>query len=276
MKKGKSIIFVSLKRKIEAKENNQAGMKTTRHIQLIILLVLVCSYSCSRTDKSPNDNGQPAVVKQYEKWFVYDRPINGYDIIIHWQCDKTQLFTGTGSFFFSDAETTKTLTQAIDLDGWFDEKILTESPDTIILKQYYDETMQPHLDWRTFVGFADYNFDGEKELVVCGSPRPYRNFDTADWLDCEDFTFYKVFHEGFKKMGDEPFDILSTETCRTYCQFDTTHKTVLLLTSGGACCLDSTTYYFQDGLPFKSVEVRHEQLADTTIKEIVVLYYSYD
>lgn len=239
-----------------------------------IMLLLVCG--CNHSEKPENKDVGLAGAESYEKWLVYDRPVNGYNVMIHWTCDKPQLFTGIGTFYFSNADATKTLKQPIDLDGWFDEKKLMESPDTIILDHYYDDAMQPYLDWRAVVGFADYDFDGEKELVVCGSPRPCRSLDANEWLDCEDFTFYKSLPKGFVRMGEEPFDILSTETCRLFCKFDASRKTILLLTSGGACCSDSMTYYFRDGLPYKSIEVRHEQLADTAINETVVLHYSYD
>ena len=209
----------------------------------------------------------------YEKWFVYDQPINGYNVKIHWLCDKAQLFSGTGYFYFSNSDTTKMLTHEINVDIWFDETRLEESPDTIVLNQYYQESTQPYLDWRAIVGFADYNFDGKKDLVICGSPRPYRELDKDDWLDCEDFTFYSDFPEGFVQIHNEPFYRLSTGACRTYCKFDPTNETLLLLTSDGACCSDSTTYYFRDGSPYKSLEVKHEQQLDTTINETTILHY---
>jgi hypothetical protein len=247
-----------------------------RNALLYVTMLLFWVCGCGHGEKPENKDDGRNEVELYEKWLVYDRPIDGYDVMIHWSCDKAQLFTGTGIFYFSNADTTKTLTQSIDLDGWFDEKMLKESPDTIILDHYYDDAMQPYLDWRVIVGFADYDFDGENELVICGSPSPCRSLDANEWLDCEDFTFYKGSPKGFVRMGEEPFDILSTETCRMFCKFDASRKTILLLTSGGACCSDSTTYYFQDGLPYKSVAVRHERLADTTINETIVLHYSYD
>ena len=211
----------------------------------------------------------------FEKWFVYDQPINGYNVKIHWLCDKTQLFSGTGYFYFSNTDTMKMITHEINVDVWFDETRLMESPDTIILNQYYEESMQPYLDWRAIVGFADYNFDGKKDLVICGSPKPYRELHKDEWLDCEDFTFYLDFPECFVQIHNEPFYRLSTGACRTYCKFDPTNETLLLLTSDGACCSDSTTYYFRDGSPYKSVMVRQEQLMDTTINETTVLHYSY-
>ena len=233
------------------------------------------SVDCFDVPHYKSDTSRQTKIGLYEKWFVYDQPINGYNVKIHWLRDKSQLFLGTGYFYFSNSDTMKTLTNEINVEVWFDETQLMESPDTIVLNQYYEESMQPYLDWRTIVGFSDYNFDGKTDLVICGSPRPYRQLDKDDWLDCEDFTFYSDFPEGFVQIHNEPFYRLSTETCRTYCKFDTTNETLLLLTSDGACCSDSTTYYFRDGRPYKSVEVRQEQLMDTTINETTVLHYSY-
>ena len=230
---------------------------------------------CFNVSHYKSDTSRQTKIGIYEKWFVYDQPINGYNVKIHWLCDKTQLFSGTGYFYFSNTDTTKMLTHEINVDVWFDKTRLEESPDTIVLNLYYKESMQPYLDWRAIVGFADHNFDGKNDLVICGSPRPYRELDKDDWLDCEDFTFYSDFPEGFVQIHNEPFYRLSTETCRTYCKFDPTNETLLLLTSDGACCSDSTTYYFCDGRPYKSVEAKQERLMDTTINETTVLHYSY-
>lgn len=126
------------------------------------------------------------------KWLVYDKPINGYDVKIHWRGDKTQGYWGTAFFYFTKDGKTKVITHLVDMDGWFGEETLNNN-DTIVLTQYYDKSMQPYLDWRTFVGFGDYNFDGEDELVICESPEPWKGGVAERWLDCENFTFYKDF-----------------------------------------------------------------------------------
>ena len=254
--------------------SNMKSLKTIAVFVIVALLQWSCGDSKLRqNEKIDNGANRKTNTGYYEKWFVYDQPINGYNVKIHWACDESQLFSGIGCFYFSNTDTTKMLTREVNIDGWFDEEQLMESLDTIVLNQYYAETMQPYLDWRTIVGFADYNFDGRKELVICGSPKPYRNLDSDDWLDCEDFTFYSDLPNGFVRINDEPFHRISTETCRTFCKFDTDNETLLLLTNGGACCSDSMTYYFRDGRLYKSIEVRNERLMDTTIRESVVRFY---
>lgn len=200
------------------------------------------------------------------KWLVYDKPINGYDVKIQWRGDKTQGYWGTAYFYFTKDGKTKVITHLVDMDGWFGEETLNNN-DTIVLTQYYDKSMQPYLDWRTFVGFGDYNFDGEDELVICESPEPWKGGVAERWLDCENFTFYKDFPEGFVQINNLPFYRLSTETCRMYYDFDLKNKTLVLITSGGACCYTSTTYYFMGGQPYKSMEIRYDELVDKVVND---------
>ena len=235
-------------------------MKTWKEIKMVSLaLMLMVLCSCGNRQQPTSNTETKRDDRYYEKWFVYDQPINGYDVTIHWLCDKRQGFWGTGYFTFTKDGTTKVLTHLMDLDGWFDEKELMESTDTIIMDQYYDEAFQPYLDWRAIVGFADYNFDGNKELVICKTPRPYRAMGGDDWLDCETFTFYMDAPKSFLEINNEPFYRLGSETCRTHCTFDPENQTLTLLTSSGACCSESTTYYFRDGNPYKSEVARHEK-----------------
>ena len=264
-------------------------MKTKILVHLAFILLLACSCNNShesnnpvvekktniRKDRSELVKNLPKKEGLIEKWFVYDRPINGYDVKIHWLCDKTYGYYGTGYFYFSNGSTTKILTHPIDIDGWFDETELMKTPDTIVLKQYYDESWQPYLDWRTIVGFADYNFDGKKDLVICESPRPYHSFDPDNCLDCETFVFYSDYPEGFVQIYNVPFYKLSTETCRTCCTFDTIDKTLLLVSHGGACCYTSETFYFEEGRPYESMEIVHEKQGYGVVDDTIYHYYEY-
>ncbi len=73
-------------------------------LALIVSLLLSCHENKhSQTTNLNNDTGKDDTSRQtgkdlYEKWFVYDQPINGYNVKIHWLCDKAQLFSGTGYF----------------------------------------------------------------------------------------------------------------------------------------------------------------------------------
>lgn len=264
-------------------------MKTTNLSHLALVLLLACSCNNSQESSEPIVKEEINIHKNrfelvknlqkkgslIEKWFVYDRPINGYDIKIHWLCDKSYGYYGTGYFYFSNDSTTKTLTHTLDIDGWFDETQLMETPDTIVLNQYYDEALQPYLDWRTIVGFADYNFDGKIDLAICESPRPCHGFDPDNCLDCETFVFYSDYPEGFVQILNVPFYKLSTETCRTCCTFDTKNKTLSLLSHGGACCYMSETYYFEYGQPYKSIRIVHEEGGDGVIDDTTYHYYNY-
>ena len=132
-------------------------MNTWKETKVIgLALALLTLFACGNNQQTTNKRETERDDRYYEKWFVYDQPINGYEVTIHWLCDKRQGYWGTGLFSFTKDGTTKVLSHLMDLDGWFDEKELMESPDTIILDQYYDEAMQPYLDWRAIVGFADY------------------------------------------------------------------------------------------------------------------------
>lgn len=232
------------------------------------LLFFVLLFLLTATCYSQNDMN-----KVCEKWMVYDQPINGYKIKIHWSCENNNANKGIAYIYFIKGSKVKELTQPIHLDEEFDKCFSFKENDTIILNRYYDETRQPYLDWRTIIGFADYNFDGMKELVVCGYPRPYRDNTMDDWLDCEDFTFYSETAEGFTQIQIEPFNSLSQETCRLRCEFDVNHKAIRLFSSGGACCYTSTTYFFRDGLLFNSTTIRHEELNDKVVHDTT--YNSY-
>lgn len=129
---------------------------------------------------------------------------------------------------------------------------------------YYDETKGPHLDWRTIVAFDDYDFDGEKELAVCGYPRPYRDDVERHWLDCEDFTFYKLTQYGYAEIKNKAFDELASGLCRTHYDFDTINRTLTLIGVESSFEVDTTIYFFLNG---EIVDV-----ITNTVEEEPVLY----
>lgn len=237
----------------------------TRLFLIISLLFGLCS--CMPDE---HENNRPNNV--YQKWFIYDKPINGYDVKIHWISDFSYGNNGRGDFYFTKGSITKTLTDTIDLDRWICD--LKDSSDTIILSQYYDESLQPYLDWRTFVGFADYNFDGHKDLVICNSPWQ-GGFEPDYWLDCDTFTIYEDTPDGFVQIHNEPFDRLTTETCRLDCDFDVKNQQLIMTTSIGACCLHKIIYHFQNGQPYKRIEINHEETERGVLNDTIVKYYDH-
>lgn len=131
--------------------------------------------------------------------------------------------------------------------GEFLELFGKDYKNDIAWNYYYDETKGPHLDWRTIVAFDDYDFDGEKELAVCGYPRPFREGVGRHWLDCEDFTFYKLTQYGYTEIKNKAFDELASGLCRTHYDFDTINRTLTLISVESASEVDTSIYYFQDG-----------------------------
>ena len=97
------------------------------------------------------------------------------------------------------------------------------------------------------MAFDDYDFDGEKELAVCGHPRPFREGVGRHWLDCEDFTFYKLTQYGYAEIKNKAFDELASGLCRTHYDFDTINRTLTLISVESASEVDTSIYYFQDG-----------------------------
>ncbi|MBR0212150.1 MAG: hypothetical protein IJQ55_00950 [Alphaproteobacteria bacterium] len=101
------------------------------------------------------------------------------------------------------------------------------------------------------------NFDGEKELVICGHPRPNRSLE-EDYIDCEDFTIYNKTKTGFSQIHDSVFDKLSEGLCRTGFSFDTAQKTITLTGFLGNGGYEIETYYFKNGKPFKETYTKSE------------------
>jgi len=181
-------------------------------------------------------------------WLKYDRPINGYEILMHCTQEKPK-----SSYFITDIYLTKdgtsdTFHQIISFDNWEPWQLngLTEK-DTVIIRNTH---LAQHIDWTNIVYFEDMNFDGEKELVVCGFPRPNRSLE-EDYIDCEDFTVYRKTDSGYCKLHNLVFDELSGGVCRTGFLFDTTQKTITLTGFLGAGGFEKETFYFSNGEPFK-------------------------
>ena len=69
-----------------------------RNILLYVTMLLLWVCGCSHVEKPENKDDGRNEIELYEKWLVYNRPIDGYDVMIHWSCDKAQFYTGTGLF----------------------------------------------------------------------------------------------------------------------------------------------------------------------------------
>lgn len=119
--------------------------------------------------------------------------------------------------------------------------------DTIAIQNTH---VSQHIDWTNILYFEDMNFDGEKELVVCGHPRPNRSLE-EDYIDCEDFTVYEKTKSGFCQIHNLVFDELSEGLCRTGFSFDMSQNTITLTGYLGDGGFERKTYYCTNGDTFK-------------------------
>ena len=181
-------------------------------------------------------------------WLKYDNPINGYIIILHCTQEKPQSSYFDTEIYLTKAGKTDTIRQTISFDNWDPWQLQGFTvKDTIAIKNTH---VSKHIDWTNILYFEDMNFDGEKELVICGHPRPNRSLE-EDYIDCEDFTVYKQTKSGFCQIHNLVFDKLSEGLCRTGFLFDTAHKTITLTSFLGDGGYEIETYYFENGEPSK-------------------------
>lgn len=185
--------------------------------------------------------------KQIENPCVYfEEPVNGYKVSIVLDRHVIDGKSAWARIFLSNGSYTAIVSQYIFI-GEILELFGKDYKKALCWSYYYDDSEGPHLDWRTIVSFDDFDFDGEKELAVCGYPRPFRDGVDRHWLDCEDFTFYKLKQDSFTVIHNKAFDALASGLCRTHYDFDTSNKTLTLICVDSAFEADTTIYYFQNG-----------------------------
>lgn len=181
-------------------------------------------------------------------WLKYNNPINGYEVLMRCSQEKPQSSYFDTEIYLTKAGKTDTIRQTISFDNWDPWQLQGFTvKDTIAIKNTH---VSQHIDWTNILYFEDMNFDGEKELVVCGHPRPNRSLE-EDFIDCEDFTVYRKTDSGYSKLHNLVFDELSEGVCRTGFLFDTTQKTITLTGFLGAGGFEKETFYFKNGEPFK-------------------------
>ena len=188
-------------------------------------------------------------------WLKYDNPVNGYEIQLHCTQEKPQSSYFDTEIYLTKVGKTDTIRQTISFDNWEPWQLqgFTEK-DTIVIPNTH---VSQYIDWTNILYFEDINFDSEKELVVCGHPRPNRSLE-EDYIDCEDFTIYNKTKTGFSQIHNSVFDKLSEGLCRTGFSFDTTQKTITLTSFLGNGGYEIETYYFKNGKPFKETYTKSE------------------
>ena len=215
------------------KRKSNIGMRKTIGIMSALVLGILVYASCSR--------------KKIENPCVYyEKQIDGTKVVVLLDRHVIDGNFADARILLCNDSNTWIVRQPIFI-GEFLELFGKDFKNDVAWNYYYDETKGPHLDWRTIVAFDDYDFDGEKELAVCGYPRPFREGVERHWLDCEDFTFYEFTQYGYTEINSKAFDELASGLCRTHYDFDTINRTLTLIGVESAFEVDTSIYYFQDG-----------------------------
>ena len=220
--------------------------KCTKVLSITILAVLFPSFG--RTSNK-------FITQPISTWLKYNNPVNGYEILLHCTQEKPQSSYFDTEIYLTKAGKTDTIRQTISFDNWNPWQLQGFTvKDTIAIKNTH---VSKHIDWTSILYFEDMNFDGEKELVICGHPRPNRSLE-EDYIDCEDFTVYKQTKSGFCQIHNLVFDKLSEGLCRTGFSFDTSQKTITLTSFLGDGSYEIETYYFENGEPSKETYTKSE------------------
>lgn len=223
--------------------------------KLFLIIVIAFLFSGCRNDGNSTEPDSAktrvesnlnhgSVVEDETLWFVYTKPINGYNISVkarlssNYKCFIT-VYLKQGNWHYS-----------VELRGAYDLFHQdTVAGDTI----YFDPpTNRPDsvcLDYRTTVSFADVNFDGEDELIICGFPRADREIGYP--LDCEDFHIFKIAKDTLVQLHNVIFDELSQGECRTEFIFNKQNKTITRIGYQCAGITSTCVYWFRNGEPYK-------------------------
>ena len=227
-------------------------MKTTKFLTIIALVSLV---SCIDQRQKPVGESNLAKYNLYnpadtltcqKQWYVYNNAVNGYNVSILARfndCDYGCLIT----VYLENGANKYVVDLKASYDSFYPYGI---EKDTI----YIDNPTHPDSTWfldpRTVVTFADVNFDGEKELVLCGYPRPNLGYD-PNFIDSEYYTVYKLTNDGFEQIRNMLFDELSKGVCRTDYIIDTVNESITLIGYSWAYGEDKYIYSFRNGEPYK-------------------------
>lgn len=237
--------------------------------QLFILVLFTLIFAaCENTaeNRKPLDI---AVIKEdtdtltiNSQWYVYNNPVNGYNISILARFNYNDIWCLITVYLKKEDNK-----YAIDLNAAYDSFYpYGIEKDTI----YIDNPTHPDSTWfldpRTVVTFADVNFDGEKELILCGFPRPNLGYD-PNFLDSEDYTVYKVTNDSLEQIHNMLFDKLSKGVGRTDYIIDTVNKIITLIGYSWAYGYDKEMYSFRNGEPYKLDYIRIDYDYDDSLYE---------
>lgn len=239
------------------KQKMNIHIRDMKHFAILTLLIIMLASCENSEEQSKSSANEPQITASTDtltnnyQWYVYNNAVNGYNVSILARFNYNDIWCLITVYL--EKESAK---YAVDLKASYDSfyPYGTEK-DTI----YIDNPTHPDSTWfldpRTVVTFADVNFDGEKELILCGFPRPDLGYD-PNFLDSEDYTVYKVTNDSIEQIHNMLFDKLSKGVGRTDYIIDTVNKIITLIGYSWAYGYDKEIYSFRNGEPYKLDYIR--------------------
>lgn len=141
------------------------------------------------------------------QWYVYNNPVNGFNVTIFARMyDTTHYNSCEITVFLKKGDSIYSVKQLADYNSFYQK---TPIEDTIYVDNPTDKNDDIIFDYRTAVSFADVNFDGKDELVICGCPQANRIISTQ--IVHENFYVYSVGNDTLAQLHNILFDRFARE-----------------------------------------------------------------
>lgn len=211
-------------------------MKRLLFCALFALAIVACNHQAAETRNA----------LETTQWYVYNNPINDYDIsIFAWMYDTIYYSACEITVFLRKGDMCYSIKQRASYNSFFQDSI---DSDTIYIDNPTDNNTEYCLDYRTAVSFADLNFDGKKELIICGSP----NFDhtLSNNLNHEDFVVYSIDKDSVIQLHNVMFDRLAYNQDEIEYSVDAKRKVIAIVERFNVLGTTTEVFWFANGTPF--------------------------
>ena len=222
----------------------------------IAILMTFCSKKSQAFDKPEN------LTNDTIQWFVYENPMNGYHVTVKvWYnpnpcsvCNNCII-----SIFLQNEEKCYSVEIPSLSERYISE---IEVGDTIFINNPTRPEGMLYFDPRMGISFADVDFDGKEELVVCANP--CLDCEPCNRLESRRYLIYKVMTDSVVRVYNPIFDDLSQERrnffgTSTYF-FDSNKQTLTLIDTVANVDVITAICRFRKGEPFQidySIEAKY-------------------
>lgn len=215
-----------------------------------------------KTQESPKETNLPASnlnpevaalvdslnqVANTGKWVAYRQPVMDYNIVVFVSDEEKEDYKHSSVMLLEKDGEIVALRYDINFMNYYsmDFGLLG---DTLWVDNMHQDVDVPYFDYDEFAFFDDFNFDGVKELCICGSPHQYRSESISDFLDTEPMIIFQHTEDGFVQMTGTPYDDLAQgRMYQAIYDIDTENQTMKFIMTWSMNTSTADTYFFQDG-----------------------------